>query len=387
MITLITAVLVIAIVTLAGCGDEGELLFPVSPLATIEQVDFIGAPPLVNLNRPKLRVFYVEPKTQPIPPTAADYASYVERIDLRIKEAQVFFANEMTRHGYKGKTFGIDTHNGRLIVERYTLENSLNYYLTSPTHEVRLEISRELGNIFDHGTREIRMFFVDLPGHSACGFGSGNTTNGSAYVFGQCWTRSTIAHELGHAFGLQHDWRNGEFIMSYGSTRRGATDWTPVENPQTKISYGAAGWLNQHPAFNGWEVDTRTYSWIDNFEVVQVTKKADTKKHELRCTFHMEYFPKGHNLHDYSLNSMLNYAVFLDTTRGPNVVRFIGKNAFKRRIFSERILTDLGPTVVNRIEYEMRFDVEFPPEFEWFQMEFISKWGHSTIINAREWTH
>ena len=47
-----------------------------------------------------------------------------------------------------------------------------------------------------------------------------------------------IAHELGHAFGLQHDFRNDAYIMSYGGINRG------------RLSECAAEWLDVHRYFN-----------------------------------------------------------------------------------------------------------------------------------------
>ena len=47
----------------------------------------------------------------------------------------------------------------------------------------------------------------------------------------------TAAHELGHAFGLDHDFRDDVYMMSYGDDR-------------DRLSYCAAEWLNAHRYFN-----------------------------------------------------------------------------------------------------------------------------------------
>ena len=44
------------------------------------------------------------------------------------------------------------------------------------------------------------------------------------------------AHELGHAFGLEHDFRDNTYLMSYGS--------------QSQLSADAAEWLSVHRFFN-----------------------------------------------------------------------------------------------------------------------------------------
>ena len=77
-----------------------------------------------------------------------------------------------------------------------------------------------------------------------CGQGGiHGTTGGRAIVpaSGSCFVGEhgldTAAHELGHAFGLDHDFRNDAYMMSYGDNR-------------DQLSYCAAEWLNAHRYFN-----------------------------------------------------------------------------------------------------------------------------------------
>ena len=83
-----------------------------------------------------------------------------------------------------------------------------------------------------------------------CGQGSdfgGGRSQGSPYGFsggdalipasGHCFNVAITAHELGHAFGLEHDFRSGAYIMSYG----------PGQN---ELAPCAANWIDVHYYFN-----------------------------------------------------------------------------------------------------------------------------------------
>ena len=73
--------------------------------------------------------------------------------------------------------------------------------------------------------------------------GTHGTTGGRAIVpaSGNCFVGDhgleTAAHELGHAFGLDHDFRDDAYLMSYGDDR-------------DRLSYCAAEWLHAHRYFN-----------------------------------------------------------------------------------------------------------------------------------------
>ncbi len=138
-------------------------------------------------------------------------------IDALIKETQRFFADEMERHGFGRKTFQIEVDtSGNTVVHR------------EPIHNTR------------------KGFFVymdDDQTQGKCGLGSaGGRESGFASIYFShgCWNWKVIAHELGHAFGLKHDFRIGSYnyIMSYGSKI----------NPQ--LSHCAAEWLDVHSTFN-----------------------------------------------------------------------------------------------------------------------------------------
>ncbi len=158
-------------------------------------------------------------------------------IDALIKKAQLFFADEMERHGFGRKTFQFETDDsGNALVHhtvgKYTYAHYLHNSINSDEEDIELFIPPQRGiyvTMFDtHGAKE-------LP-HNVCGFGGGNGVTGSAINY--CWNWGVIAHELGHAFGMVwHDFRGPAYIMSYSGEHDG-------------LSKCSAELLNVNPAFN-----------------------------------------------------------------------------------------------------------------------------------------
>ena len=99
---------------------------------------------------------------------------------------------------------------------------------------------KEIGEQFDVSENMYYLAAIDmsseiLNGGSACGLGVGGYALMPAS--GRCFNLGVAAHELGHAFGLYHDFRGGSYLMSYNDHSDG-------------ISKCAAEWLNVHRAFN-----------------------------------------------------------------------------------------------------------------------------------------
>ena len=148
-----------------------------------------------------------------------------------MREVQQFYANQMEIYGFGRKTFQFETDaDGNAFVYhvngRFFGENAL------PTFDK-----------FDSSKNIIRLLFVeDLNPNTvsySCGRGHGDSHSGYAEV--ACFSFTVVAHELGHAFGLPHDWRGASpgtagYIMSYGSQRM--------------LSHCAAEWLDVHRYFN-----------------------------------------------------------------------------------------------------------------------------------------
>ena len=151
-------------------------------------------------DRPIVRVVYRSVYGNPLHPDAE------AEIDALIKETQRFFADEMERHGFGRKTFQIETDvSGNTVVHRGELD--------------------DLGKGF---------FVYMVKSSQVGGFAKGRV----AHIY--TWDWKIIAHELGHTFGLSHDFRasSDNYIMSYGSKIK----------PQ--LSKCTAEWLDVHRAFN-----------------------------------------------------------------------------------------------------------------------------------------
>ena len=237
----------------------------------------------LNLEIPVVKVYYIEPKTPigiPIRPTVNSPKIHSNKnedlIKIRkyVKEAQVFFASEMERHGYGRKTFLIDTNSdNEIIITTIKLRNDIDYY-NSSYDAIELEIYDRL-----HCPHEISLFFINTDNPSnqpVSGFGSirscdvfnfeGKNSNpkiwvgsrtGFAYIYRNYWNRFEITwynkvvwHELGHAFGLNHDFSDGELVMSYGYTKtENGKEYLSTQRQRSKISYNHSLILNKHPSF------------------------------------------------------------------------------------------------------------------------------------------
>ena len=156
-------------------------------------------------------------------------------IDGLIKKAQRFFADGMGHHGFGRKTFQVEIDaNGNTVVHHVVGKFPYAHYLENLFDWA--EETREQVGIFLEHRRNIVVYMIETRGEKEFpGGAAGHGSEGRASVYGWGWW--VVAHELGHACWLSHDFRDDTYIMSYGGGRR------------TRLSKCAAEWLNVHRAF------------------------------------------------------------------------------------------------------------------------------------------
>ncbi len=193
-----------------------------------------------------VRLIYFTPQDRPFRERIAD------QIELQMGVVQTFFADQMEAHGFGRKTFAFEIDGqGKTVVHRVKGQFPDKHYLHNTTGKVQKEISERF-NL----SKNVYMIVVDISDkyiNRAMGFGTSHRggQSGMLWIAKSGFQSRTIAHELGHAFGLLHDFRSERFLMSYGSFHLGSTR---LENSQ--LSKEAAEFLDASRFFN----PSRTFS-------------------------------------------------------------------------------------------------------------------------------
>ena len=175
-----------------------------------------------------------------------------------IKDTQRFFADEMQSHGFGRKTFSVETDkDGEPVVHHIDGKfPEEHYYRPGLGHKVWVEVRDHFD---DNALQHIPFVAIDFGSEG----GEGTINFYSQDGRGVLWREADItqreeafggfvvipanlskdirlaAHELGHAFGLLHDFRearDSDYLMAYGS--------------QSRLSVCSAEWLSVHHFFN-----------------------------------------------------------------------------------------------------------------------------------------
>ena len=176
-----------------------------------------------------VRMIYFLPSDRPYRPGVVDSMKTV------IRQVQSFYARQLRWHGYGDRTFRIETDaRGEPLVHRVNGRHPDSHYLT---HEGE---AAEAAEWFDFSAN-VYLVVSDNSSNlvgagSARGKGGRKGKNSGSALIPADFDWVLAAHELGHAFGLPHDFRDGSYLMSYGRRRN-------------RLSPCSAGFLAVHPYF------------------------------------------------------------------------------------------------------------------------------------------
>ena len=133
-----------------------------------------------------------------------------EVFDLML-ETQAFYQSELERHGYKSRTFQLETDDaGNPIVRHLKGKHPAIHYISNTYNEIKKELPFNFRRESPIGQNNIHVIFasgLDVIDRNLLGVGypfSQFHSGGNAVIAGNKATVGLVAHELGHAFGLFH---------------------------------------------------------------------------------------------------------------------------------------------------------------------------------------
>ena len=208
-----------------------------------------GKPTGLDVGEPRtVRMIYFLPNDRPF------RASVIDSMKTTIGQVQTFYAEQMQAHGHGNKTFRFETDaKGEPLVHRVDGQYPQIHYFDDTLDTVLDEVEQEFDvseNVYLIVADISWIAGIGLRGSRIGGVGGGWRNGGYALVPSESilvpsergWI--VTAHELGHAFGLWHDFRDDAYIMSYG------------RQPHA-LATCSAKFLSVHPYFNSNTAETR----------------------------------------------------------------------------------------------------------------------------------
>ena len=243
------ALLVLSLLAYSDLSAEEQFFFCLPPDVSQQGPSSLegAGKRLANRNKgtPRtVRIIYIVPKDRPFRQEVVDS---LKTIMVRV---QRFYAEQMEAHSHGNRTFDLETDSvGNPIVHRINSAYNDSHYSENTQHKMTWDVIGDgkdkgrSGDIFNLDDTILVMVIdnsigaiATYEGYAAGTAGPDGKKAGKVFVSASVgW--STMAHELGHAFGLQHDFRSGNYIMSYGPGR-----WV--------LSECHAYFLSVHPFFN-----------------------------------------------------------------------------------------------------------------------------------------
>ena len=167
----------------------------------------------------------------------------VDKMKTTIQEVQRIYEDQISAHGFGERTFNYETDAPGEPMVHVVYGTGGNYDYVRALGRIDREYGYELNS---------NIYFIvlgneeDIQLRNVLGLGLQTSRNGGWAMLRQYIDPNFVAraaHELGHAFGLWHNFNNDAYIMSYGRGR-------------TSLSEFSAGHLAVHPHFNS---DSSTY--------------------------------------------------------------------------------------------------------------------------------
>ena len=182
----------------------------------------------LNVGEPRtVRMIYFLPNDRPY------RAEMVQQMKDEILNVQTFFADQMEAHGYGRRTFRVETDaQGEPVVHRVEGQQPNSDYQRGNEGDWRSDIEQAGFDI----RANVYLIAMDLINDEGGFGGRWGKNGGEAILLGNVHF-GVAAHELGHAFGLWHDFSDGAYIMSYGP------GWNRLSACHAEV-------LSVHPYFN-----------------------------------------------------------------------------------------------------------------------------------------